>query len=1373
MKQLKFYFKVSIALMGLTFFVTSIANASTFYSKGNLPANIRTNWSSTTSGSGSSPTATQWGQSTHTFIIQNGDNMTQSAAWTFGNTLQINNGGSLTTSTNAAYTVTLNGALSISGTLTIAGTALKTFNGAITVNNGGNLNIVNSSDAIFMNSNVTVASGGTFTHKVNYVSSNYLQINGNLTFNGTGAYDYSGFAPVLWMNGSGSHTINTGTTSLFYLLIRNGNLSANGTVTADGPIYASWNDPTGTFHTNGQNVIANWGVINAGGTLYIDGGSLTINGASGLLTGNTVGGGTGNVIMSSGTLTTPSINMGLFGSYTATFAQSGGTITTNLLDIGNACTFTETAGSLNVNGNLNINYASSNFNCTTGTSTISIAGNLTNNGVFSSSTGTTTVNVAGNFTNNNTFTASSTSTVNFYGGGNSLLNGSATTNFYNLTLNKSSSTATVTNSSSDKAFNVGHDLTVTMGNLVLQATDNDYTMSNDVTVSANGTLTHGVDWNTTGKKIGIAGNLTVTGIFNPTVRSHVQLNGSGSKTLQTGNNASSTLSILTLINGNFTASGTLKSNQEAWVMFGTTGSFTTNGNNVTFAGLYNNQGTINVNTGGSLTVNGATQIGFGGTTGLMNVSAGTVNLNGDLTIGTSGTVTCTNSPQINITGNWANNGIFTPATSTVTCIGASNQTIDNASSAFNNLIINPSSGITVSPVTNNISILNNLTVSSGIFNLGTLTCNRSTSGGTLSVASGATLKLAGASGGPTGSNFPNNFSTNALNANSAVEYNGSVAQTIYDIPTYGHLTLSTGNIKTAGGNLTVAGDLALNSTATFAGSSFIHSVGGNWYNNVSSTAFDRGTSQLAFNGTVAQTIGGTAGTSFYSVVIANSAGISISASTPADVYNALTYSGTGRSLTTNDNLTLKSTATNTAWIGDVTGNIITGKVTVERYLSARKGWRFLSVPTDNISQTIKEAWQEGAATTGSDPVPGFGTQITSDRASWSADGFDLYSLNGPSMKTYNSATATWDGVTNTGNPIKATTGYMTFIRGDRTANAFSSPASQTVLRTRGDLYTGDQASITVNAGEFTAIGNPFASALDMRYITKTGVKNFFYLWDPQLAGNHGYGAYQTFSYDGSDYVVTPGGGSYAASGMPSNYIQSGQAFFVEGDVGGGSLTFNEAAKTTGSALISAPARLPQSQLRANLLGIDADNSTYIADGLLINYDNSYSNDVDDMDGIKIINASENLSAKTADKLLVVERRHTINSRDTIFLNLTNVKVQQYRFEITADELDRPGLTAFLEDNYLHTTTPLNLNGSTTIDFSIVNIPGSYSSDRFRIVFTPSFVMPLRITSVKAYQKDKNIAVEWKVENESNMKEYNVEKSVDGNHYNTVNTVAAQ
>ncbi len=76
-------------------------------------------------------------------------------------------------------------------------------------------------------------------------------------------------------------------------------------------------------------------------------------------------------------------------------------------------------------------------------------------------------------------------------------------------------------------------------------------------------------------------------------------------------------------------------------------------------------------------------------------------------------------------------------------------------------------------------------------------------------------------------------------------------------------------------------------------------------------------------------------------------------------------------------------------------------------------------------------------------------------------------------------------------------------------------------------------------------------------------------------------AYQTFSNDGSgNYVITPGGGSYGASGSISNYIQSGQAFFVQGDTGGGSLTFKEGAKTTGSGVVSVAPPVPTPQLQS-------------------------------------------------------------------------------------------------------------------------------------------------------------------------------------------------
>ena len=76
------------------------------------------------------------------------------------------------------------------------------------------------------------------------------------------------------------------------------------------------------------------------------------------------------------------------------------------------------------------------------------------------------------------------------------------------------------------------------------------------------------------------------------------------------------------------------------------------------------------------------------------------------------------------------------------------------------------------------------------------------------------------------------------------------------------------------------------------------------------------------------------------------------------------------------------------------------------------------------------------------------------------------------------------------------------------------------------------------------------------------------------------------------------------------------------------------------------------------------------------------------------------------------------------------------FNLQQIQLGQQGLTGFLEDTYLHTSTPLNLNGSTIADFNIVNIPGSYAPDRFRIVFRQMSVLPVTFTSVKAYPKIK-------------------------------------
>ncbi len=579
-------------------------------------------------------------------------------------------------------------------------------------------------------------------------------------------------------------------------------------------------------------------------------------------------------------------------------------------------------------------------------------------------------------------------------------------------------------------------------------------------------------------------------------------------------------------------------------------------------------------------------------------------------------------------------------------------------------------------------------------------------------------------------------------------------------------------------------------TVTINGSGVLQ-VGGSITN---AGIFDVSLGKIEFNGSAAQNI--TAGTfmgnAIYDLVISNSAGVTLGGG--VDVYRSLTYNKNGAILNTGGYLTLKSTISETAWVGDMTSHIINGDVTVERYIATGsvhpKSWQLLAIPTVgptlSTGQNIKNAWQEGASATNvSSPAPGsagnpkagYGTMITSavaSAASQPTPGFDAYTSPGPSMKTFNYITNGYDaGPANTQVAIYNQKGYMVLVRGDRSVYTSSGAANPTTLRTTGKLFTPANLppATTVIGNKFESMGNPYASAIDIRKLTKTGgVDEFIYVWDPQLGGNYSLGAFVTLSLSGDgNYYAIPQSPTYGPG--PHNYIQSGQAFLVQATGTNGNVSFTESAKSSGSMLVTTPARNPQlvPKLMTNLYGINADGSTILNDGVLNTFGDSYSNGVDGKDARKNANTAENLSIKVAGTLLSVERRQIPAKQDTIFLNLTGVRVQSYRFELIAANLNTGGLQGYFEDNYMHTSTPLNMDGITTADITIVNIPGSYASDRFRIVFTtaPDVVLPVTFTSVKAYRQAANISVEWKVENEMNINNYSVEKSGDGIHFTTL------
>ncbi|MEO6489860.1 MAG: hypothetical protein ABIO04_07980 [Ferruginibacter sp.] len=448
-----------------------------------------------------------------------------------------------------------------------------------------------------------------------------------------------------------------------------------------------------------------------------------------------------------------------------------------------------------------------------------------------------------------------------------------------------------------------------------------------------------------------------------------------------------------------------------------------------------------------------------------------------------------------------------------------------------------------------------------------------------------------------------------------------------------------------------------------------------------------------------------------------------------DIYRSLTWGTGGRTLNTGGFLTIKSTITETAWLGQmISTNFLNGLATVERNIPAHnKAWQFLSTPiTAASTQTVKQAWQEGAVTPNANPVPGYGTQLSSarvDAITQPTPGFDAYTQAGPSIKTY--ANGGYTALNRTDTAISNPKGYMVLVRGPRNITFLQPFAPTTIMRMKGTLHTPANAPVTINitAPGFVSIGNPYASAINFRQLLITGgvQPDFFYLWDPKLTtmgasgSAYGLGAIQTFSWNTltSSFDVTPGGGSYTAG---NSYIESGQAFFVNSTTSSGSVPFREAAKVSGSYDVNrvGPPAVAK-QLRTNL-NVIISGEPLLLDGNLVQFGHHMKDVVDDNDGLKFKNSGENIAMNRDGKLLSVERRSLIQHNDTIFYNLGLLRVQQYEFEFIPTDLQQPGLHAWLEDNYLHTSTPVSLQDTSRISFNVINEPGSYAPDRFRLVF---------------------------------------------------------
>jgi hypothetical protein len=583
--------------------------------------------------------------------------------------------------------------------------------------------------------------------------------------------------------------------------------------------------------------------------------------------------------------------------------------------------------------------------------------------------------------------------------------------------------------------------------------------------------------------------------------------------------------------------------------------------------------------------------------------------------------------------------------------------------------------------------------------------------------------------------------------------------------------ISSGNALARNISIANAANVVVNNTGRF-----------NLYGNITNNGvFDLVDGSLVAAGAAAQTLSGATfkDKTIKNVEIANTSAANPVVSLSSTLNDTLKITGNlsfgnvnSKTFQTNGNLTLISNAANTASVNDLTnagrnsGNQILGNANVERFIATPRKWQFIAINTNGAVQTVQNSWMERQTPTISG-VSNYGTWITDGQPN-SGVGFDAVSFT-PSMKWYNGTDYT--GITNpTAFNIKSKPAYFVFVRGDRNALNTNYVANTTVLRTYGGLVQGTTTAVTVPAGTNAIVmGNPYASAVDLTRLSYSHSNPInIAVWDPKLVGLYGVGGFQYLTSTGTgNFTVMPGGGSFGAANSVVNTFESGQAFFIQGSATARNVSFVESAKTSNSNNVYRQSASAMPAVMVSLL-IRENGNDELVDGTQLKLAET-ANDFTDADNFrKLKNVNENLSIKKGNELLAIQYKSIIEGKDTVQLNIGNVRLKQYVLKLDLRNVNSLGLKAFLIDNYFNSTTTLSVGQENNYAFQIINQQASYAANRFLIVFEQA---PLpKFVHVKANRNNyKQNEVEWKVANQKFVERYEVERSFDGQHFEVIAT----
>jgi len=502
-------------------------------------------------------------------------------------------------------------------------------------------------------------------------------------------------------------------------------------------------------------------------------------------------------------------------------------------------------------------------------------------------------------------------------------------------------------------------------------------------------------------------------------------------------------------------------------------------------------------------------------------------------------------------------------------------------------------------------------------------------------------------------------------------------------------------------------------------------------------------------------------------------------------------------------LTLKSDATGSASVGQITANSIAGSgadsIRAERFItggSGHRGYYLLSSPVYAAAVSPNNVYDLHYLIYG-------GMYLTGTTGFDKAGNPSLYFYREDQVPTSTSFTGGnfWGVSTfNNTNPydynlnglpaiynLPVGNGFMVFFRGARSGGTLAQETSTTFLTAPTvtlssygtlnagqiivhDWFTPSSANLSytttianTSVRGFNLVGNPYASSIDWETYNTTSTTTGIY------AANISNTIYEynilTHNYD--TYQV---GGGYTNEG--TNIIVSGQGFYVQANGASPQLIFNESAKTsaqnTGATLFMstraaiATARatvVPEQHLRLQLLkdSVNKDD-IYVGFNAIAGSKYVLNEDALYIQGTGLVN----FASMSSDNVpLAINRMPlpTTIKNDTIFLRVNATATGAYNLNLVDSKLLAKHYQVWLMDAY--TKDSLNMRQTTSYAFNInLSDTTTYGSRRFSMVIRNDTTRP-SLVNFSATKVSNGVQLTWTAKNEMSNTIFTVERSVDG------------